>query len=280
VSDEVPPEVRDMIIGVGLATGGANVIMQLSRLPIGRGVALSEVHSGRVDEHPLKRLRTTTTFLAITMLGTEPERRWLRGEINRAHAQVRSAPGDDVPYNAFDRELQLWVAACLLWGAFDVYTRFNGGNPDPERTEVLYRYGQRLGTDLQVRPEQWPADFAAFQRYWDDGLAEIEMDDVTRAYLTTIADLAFLVAPLGPLGAPLRPLLRPVGRFMTLGFLPEPFRRELGLPWSERQQRAHDRVFHRLFRLAGRLPGPLRSFPINAYLWDAKRRFRTGRPVV
>jgi uncharacterized protein (DUF2236 family) len=276
----VPAEVRDTVIGLALASGGANVIMQLARKPIGHGVALSTVDSGRADKHPIKRLRTTTAFLAVTMLGTEDDRRRMRAEINRAHAQVRSALGADVPYSAFDPELQLWVAACLLQGAIDVYGRLHGGHPAGPSLQVVYDYGKRLGSDLQVPLERWPDDVEGFERYWAEGVAGIEMDDLTRSYLTTIADLAFLVAPLGVLGAPLRPLLRPIGRFMTLGFLPEPFRRELGLPWTERQQRAHDRVFGVLFAVTKRLPRILREFPINAYLWDTRRRFAKGIPVV
>lgn len=278
--DEVPPEIRDSLIGLGLAAGGANVIMQLAMLPIGHGVANSTVHSGRVDRRPIKRARTTSAFLVVAMLGTDEERLAMRREIARAHRPVHSHPDDAVQYNAFDPELQLWVAACLLQGALDVYTRVHGGAPHAERIEVLYEYGKRLGTTLQVRHEMWPDRHADFQDYWEAGLAKLEMDDVTRGYLRAIADLSFLVAPLGPLGAPLRPVLRRVGRFMTLGFLPEQFREMLGLPWSERSQRRHDRVFGRLFAIAARLPRPLREFPMNIYLWDTRRRFRKGIAVV
>ena len=72
--------------GLSLAAGGANVIMQLARLPVGRGVAESRVDSGRVDRHPIKRLRTTTAYLLIAMLGTEAERTELRRQIDRVHA--------------------------------------------------------------------------------------------------------------------------------------------------------------------------------------------------
>ena len=47
--------------GVILAAAGANVIMQMPWLPAGRGVAESAVESGRIDKHPLKRIRTTLT---------------------------------------------------------------------------------------------------------------------------------------------------------------------------------------------------------------------------
>ena len=62
------------MVGLSLAAGGANVIMQLARLPIGRGVAESRVESGRVDRRPIKRLRTTTAYLLVAMLGTDEER--------------------------------------------------------------------------------------------------------------------------------------------------------------------------------------------------------------
>src|SRR3954466_16300187 len=78
------------------ALGNANVIMQLAHLPVGRGVAESPVESGRVDKHPVKRLRTTMSFLAIAILGSEEERLGLRSEIDRQHRQVRSKPGAPV----------------------------------------------------------------------------------------------------------------------------------------------------------------------------------------
>ena len=72
-----PPEalLASLDAVVPLALGNANVIMQLALLPVGRGVAESPVESGRVDKHPIKRLRTTMSFLAIAILGTEDERR-------------------------------------------------------------------------------------------------------------------------------------------------------------------------------------------------------------
>jgi uncharacterized protein (DUF2236 family) len=276
----IPQEVRDTLTGLAFAAGGANVVMQLSRLPVGHGVALSKVDSGRVDKHPLKRLRTTSAFLVIALLGTEEERLAIREEINRAHSAVRSEPTDPVQYNAFDPELQLWVAACLYKGAEDIYILYHG-TPDPATIDkVLYPHCKRLGTTLQVTDEMWPADRAAFEEYWNAGIAKIEMDDLTRGYLQGVANLSFVVAPLGIFGAPLRPLLRPIGRFLTLGFLPQPFRDELGLPWSDRGQRGFDALIRAAVAVTRKLPRPLREFPLNAYLWDARRRIRKGRRIV
>ena len=276
----VPPEIRESMVGLALAAGGANVIMQLARLPVGRGVAESRVDSGRVDRHPIKRLRTTTAYLLVSMLGSDEDRTELRRQIDRVHASVRSRPGDPVAYDAFDPELQLWVAACLYKGLEDVHRLF-GPPVDPRFfDDVLYPHAARLGTTLQVTDDMWPADRPAFETYWKEGIARIEMDDVTRAYLRSIADLGFAVAPLGPLGRPLRPLLRPIGEVMTGGFLPQEFRDELGLPWDDTRQQRFDRVAHALAAIVRRLPRPLREFPLNLYLRESQRRLRTGRPIV
>jgi uncharacterized protein (DUF2236 family) len=277
---EVPAEIRESMVGLALAAGGANVIMQLARLPVGRGVAESRVESGRVDRHPIKRLRTTTAYLLIAMLGTEEERTELRRQIDRVHAAVRSRPEDPVAYDAFDPELQLWVAACLYKGLEDVHRLF--GPPVGERwfDEVLYPHAPRLGTTLQVADEMWPADRPAFEAYWKEGIARIEMDDVTRRYLRGIADLSFVVAPLGRFGRPLRPLLRPVGEVMTGGFLPPELRDELGLPWDDARQRRFDRAARTSAAIVRRLPRPLREFPLNVYLRDSQHRLRTGRAVI
>jgi uncharacterized protein (DUF2236 family) len=277
IDHEIPQEVYDSLCGLGLAAGGANVIMQLSRLGVGYGVARSRVESGRVDRRPLKRARTTTAYLVIALFGTDEERAALRDEINEAHAPVHSEPGDEVHYNAFSRELQLWVAACLIKGSFDINELLHG-EIDPDRAEVLYRYGRRLGTTLQVSDEMFPATYDEFADWFES--APIEMDALTREYLQGIAELAFVVAPLGPLAPLLRPVLRPAGRFMTLGFLPERYRELLALPWDERRQLRHERFFGRLGALLLRLPRPVREFPFNLVLWDTRRRMRTGRPVI
>jgi uncharacterized protein (DUF2236 family) len=269
---DVPRVFSGYLTGLALVAGGANVIMQLSRLPVGRGVAESRVDSGRLDLHPVKRTRTTLTYLAVAGLGTDAERRWMRAEVDRQHRQVRSAPGDPVQYNAFDRELQLWVAACIYKGYEDVYTLFYG-EPGEQTRRLFYRHGARFATTLQVPAEMWPADRDAFEEYWAENVKKIETDEVTREYLRGIAGLAFAHRPV-------RAVLGPFNRLMTVGFLPEPFRREMGFGWSRRRQRVFDAVIGVLALLNRLLPRPLREFPFNLCYWDFRRRMRTGRPFV
>src|SRR5271163_3776778 len=176
----------DGLMGVALLAGPANVIMQLARPGVGYGVLESRVESGRVDLHPIKRARTTFTYLAVATAGSDAQKSAFRRAVNRAHAQVYSTPESPVQYNAFDLDLQLWVGACLYKGGLDIYRIFVG-EMDDEDADRHYREGMALATTLQVPPEMWPADRAAFDRYWRESLAKVHIDDTVRDYLYPIA---------------------------------------------------------------------------------------------
>lgn len=271
----VKPTVRldDLVFGLGMIGGGANVIMQLSWPGVGYGVYESKVESGILFRHPVKRTRTTLSYLAVAMLGTPAERKAYRLAVNKSHAQVRSTASSPVKYNAFDPELQLWVAACLWKGFEDAY-RFFGSRPlSDAEWDQLYRAAAVLGTTLQVPANRWPADRAAFAAYWEAGVARISIDDTVRGYLHDLASLRFLP---WIFGAPFAPM----NRFFTTGFLPPEFREQMRLPWSSRDQRRFDRVVAGLAGAARFMPRPVRIFPMNAYMWDVRRRIKAGKPLV
>jgi uncharacterized protein (DUF2236 family) len=260
------------VVGAALLAGPANVIMQLSWPAVGYGVYESKVESGNLFRHPVKRARTTVTYLAVALLGTDRERRLYREAVDTAHVQVRSSESSPVSYNAFDRGLQLWVAACLYRGVEDVSAVFGPPLTEDEREE-RYQECATLATTLQVPPEMWPADRKAYEEYWTESLAAVSIDDTIRGYLTDIAMMRFLPAPFPQL----------FGRFnlfVTTGFLPERFREEMRLTWSARQQRRWSRLMGAVARLVQLLPGPVRRFPYNACLLDMRVRVRLGRPLV
>jgi len=256
----------------GLLGGTANVIMQLSHLPVAPRVAGSTVDDGNVMLHPVKRLRTTVTYIAIALAGTAEERRRYRAAIDRQHAQVRSGPDHEVAYNAFDPELQLWVAACLYWGAVDLHERMHGPMDDVQ-ADRWYRDAARFATTLQVHASSWPADRDAFAAYWALGLERAHVDATVRAYVHALLDLEMLPRPV-------RAVLAPFHRWVSTGLLPARIRDEVGLAWGARDDRRLDRLMRALGAVSRRLPGPLRRFPLNAYLADARLRMRLGRPLV
>ncbi len=261
-----------MVNGASLALAGANVVMQLSRRPVGRAVAESTVYGGSLVHHPLKRTRTTLSYVMLALFGTDDERCELRRQVNAQHRPVRSEPGAAVPYRATDPELQLWVAACMYYGVRDALALLYG-RPTDDRADEVYHQCARFATTLQVPDAAWPRDRAAFEVYWRDGLTRLAVDDVTRTYLLNLIDLRFLPTPLARAAGPAH-------RFLTTGFLPPAFRDLLGLEWDDARQRRFERVVHTGAALATRLPRPVREFPWNWCLHDARRRLRRGRSLV
>lgn len=279
---ETPPIQADEVVstklrkhlmnGLGLAPAGANVIMQLSRLPIGHGVAESRVESGSLYLHPVKRTRTTLGYVMIALFGTEHERTVMRSEVNRQHRYVHSNDASQIEYDAFDRELQLWVAACMYRGLEDAVT-FLYGPANGETLDLLYKHSARFATTLQVPEALWPDSRAAFDVYWNASLSHVAMDETTRSYLSDLASLKFLPVPLYR-------ILGPPHRFITAGFLPAPFRDELGLKWDSRHQYFFDVLTTCIAVINRSLPRVLREFPWNLVLWDTRRRIGKGHSVV
>jgi uncharacterized protein (DUF2236 family) len=263
-------------MGVALLAGPANVIMQLARTGVGYGVLESRVESGRIDLHPIKRARTTFSYLAVSVAGSDAQKAAFRRAVNGAHAQVYSTPDSPVQYNAFDPDLQLWVAACLYKGGVDVYRIFIG-EMDDEEADRHYREGMALGTTLQVPPEMWPADRAAFDRYWQESLDKVHIDEAVREYLYPIA-----VSRIRGVRLPrrLQRLSESFALLITTGFLPQRFRDEMRLPWDPAKQRRFDRLMAALRAVNRLMPRFVRRFPFNLMLWDLDRRIRTGRPLV
>jgi uncharacterized protein (DUF2236 family) len=257
-------DLRDVLDGAVLLAGTANLVMQLARPAIGYGVLESKVESGQAMRHPFRRLRTTVTYMSVALMGTEAERAYYRREVNRAHALVRSGAGSPVRYSAFDPRLQLWVAACLYRGGMDVRTRLHG--PADETTaDAIYRQCRRLGTTLQVPERMWPADRAAFEEYWAAALAELRIDPPVRDYLDRLIRLDWLPRPFST-------ALGPLNRFLTTGFLPPPFREQMQLPWTERDQHQFDLLIQLIASVNRLLPAPVAQFPFNVSLQELRLR--------
>jgi uncharacterized protein (DUF2236 family) len=270
------PEAVGGMMGVGLLAGAANVIMQLARPGVGYGVLESRVESGRIDRHPIKRARTTFTYLAVAAQGTQEQQAAYRRAVNRAHAQVYSTDESPVSYNAFDPSLQMWVGACMYKGVLDIYKIFVG-EVDDEAAAQLFEEGISLGTMLQVPREMWPADQAAFDRYWEESMAEVHIGDAVRDFLWPIAAGRMRGARLP---ASVQRKLDDFNLLITGGFLPQRFRDEMRLEWDDDKQRRFDRLMRRIRSVNNVLPRVVQEFPFNWMLRDLDWRIRTGRPLV
>ena len=266
-------DIRDHISGLGAnAAGVSNVVMQLSWPAVGYGVKDSKVESGSAMKHPVKRARTTFTFLAVSLLGDERDQQVFRKAVNGQHVQVRSDPDSPVQYNAMDPRLQLWVAACLYYGTVDINERLHGPLDDAT-ADALYAHCARFGTSLQVRQDMWPPDRLAFADYWEESLKEVHVDDAVRNYLLSL--IRYQNAPRW-----VARLLAKRNEFVTTGFLPPLFREQLGLTWDDGREARFERYLRRLATVDRALPRPVRLFPFNWLLHDMRRRHRKGIPLV
>lgn len=266
-------DLRDYWDGItAMYAGAANVALQMLGAPgVAYGVMESKVESGRIDKHPIKRGRTTLTYLAVAVLGTDAERAAYRDAVNTSHRLVRSTAESPVSYNAFDPELQRWVAACLYFGLMDTWEKLHGPL-DEELAERMYQQLHVLGTTLQMRRDQWPASRKEFYEYFEGRLATADVDAATVDFLRRLyrfEQMPFWFAPAG------RFL-----EFMNVGFTPPALRQKLGFRWTRLHQRIFDAITGATGAVNRHLPRVIRNLPFNLYLWDVRRRMRKGLPLV
>ncbi|MDJ0377889.1 oxygenase MpaB family protein [Cryobacterium sp. PH31-L1] len=238
--------------GILIAAGGRAILLQLANPPIGHGVADHSDFAAR----PLDRLNGTLSYVYAIVFGNAEQAEAMTARVNHAHGPVHSE-GTTPKYNAFTPKLQLWVAATLYESA----THLHGlvyGPLDDDTADAVYREYSRLGTSLQVPPQLWPSDRAAFGRYWNEQLALLTTDAATRAVAHEL--LHSRTAPLWYRAA------LPLARLMTAGLLPPEVRRLYDLPWSRRRERRFERVLGGIRLIYPRLPQALRHWPKNHYL--------------
>ncbi len=230
--------------GVLIAGGGRAILLQVANPVVAAGV---HKHSD-FAHRPLHRLHNTLTFVYAVVLGTLDEGRLVAGFVNRAHAPVAGAT---------DASHQLWVAATLYETAVRVH-RIVNGPLDDATADALYRDYSRLGTVLQVPPDAWPSDRAAFARYWTAAVESLTVTDEARS----IAHDLFR-----PVTAPLwlRAAL-PLGALLTASLLPPTLRDAYGIAWSRARRRRARLAWGVIRSLARLTPRRLREWPARHYL--------------
>lgn len=185
---------------------------------------------------------------------------------------MRSGPSSPVAYNGFDRELQMWVAACLYVGFEDTHQLLHGPLSE-EQAEHFYQSAMPLGTTLQVSADDWPATRADFDVYWNRACERIQLDDTIRDYLLRLVDLKMITVLLR---RPFTPLLR----FLTIGSLPPIFRELIRLDWTPTDQRRFENLFLFVSFVNRFLPKFIRNAGSYLLLGDLRWRIRTHRNIL
>jgi len=262
-----PLGIRDLAPeSVLVLAGGRAILLQLANPAVGHGVAGHSDFASR----PLDRLTGTLSYVYAVTCGTPIDRAAAVRRVSLAHRPVHSArtttaqpAGGSPAYNAFDPELQLWVAATLYESATRMHDLVYGPLADVDAESVYRDYGV-LGTALQVPAGLWPADRAAFAEYWEQAVAALSTDETTRSVARRL-----LHPRTGPLW--LR-LAMPLARLVTTGLLQPAERALFDLPWSTGRERAYRAVIWAVRGVYPRLPTRLRQAPM-------RRSLRTGRAL-
>lgn len=245
-----------------LLGAGSAVMYQLAEWGVGKGVA---EHSDTLSR-PLDRLRTTLTYVYVMGLGTEEEKAAITRMVNRAHGPVKGEG-----YTAFDPGLQLWVASTLAEVGVQMWEKVFPPL-DPATLESLYREGQIYGNALQVKPEMWPADRAAFEEYWRRTELGFRSDEQIRRYarslLSSKAQKWYV-----------RPLISTTS-LITRGNLTPGTREVFGFAWSVRDQKRYDRLWSVVRAVYPWVPRWVRRLPATIAMRDIRWRLKTGRRVI
>ncbi|MFW0786233.1 oxygenase MpaB family protein [Gordonia sp. CPCC 206044] len=267
----------DLVTGIGPTIAGSNVIMQLAHPKVGYGVVESRVDSGNAVKRPIKRGRTTGTFLAVALLGDASDREFVHDELARVHDLVYSTDTSPVRYSANNSRLQLWVAVCLLKYFIDQHELIYGRLSDTERDRVVVD-SRWLGMTLNVSTEQWPRTYHEVRDYWYAQVGSMRIEPPVRELLQSLSDLSFLSSRLGPAGTLLHKAFGRPMNFLIKAGLPPEFRTMMQWEWTERDERMYLHTLQ-MARLVDPAVGRLMRGLLHTYVYDMRLRRRLGLKV-
>jgi uncharacterized protein (DUF2236 family) len=284
-----------------MAGGTAAILLQIALRGVGLGVS---EHSG-FTRNPVQRARRSLVYIYVLAFGTPFERRVVSDATHLAHSRVKSKPassfssastststivgesgggggGDDDDgyvkekqgsYDANDPDLQLWVAATMYWSLVTSYEDVFGAL-NPRLADEVYCEFSIYATALRVTPAKWPADRAAFGKYWEATLASL---DITPQARQVAQDVLYPRAKNLPWFLWVyAQMIGPGNRATTTEYLPEKIRNAFGIPstvWTRTYvgvMRMWNRVVYPL------LPIGMRHFLKEYYLRQFRKRLAMG----
>ena len=214
-----------------LLGGGAALLLQIAHPLVAAGVA---DHS-QFRSQPIRRLYGTISSMRQIVYGDRATALAVGQRIRRMHASVRGILNEDTPafpagtpYQANDPALLLWVHSTLVAMALTTFETVLAPLSTAER-ELYYAESKKVGVVFGLKPDQLPADYAAFQRYFDD-----MVKGPVLAVTPTTAELArHIIHP------PISWVPTIAGEVVAMGtaaLLPPKVRALYGLRWSPRRE--------------------------------------------
>ncbi|HZN14039.1 MAG TPA: oxygenase MpaB family protein [Acidimicrobiales bacterium] len=239
---------------------GRALLLQLAHPSVAQGV---DDHSD-FQHNPFKRLQGTLEATYAVVFGDEALAAGVGRRIRWIHDHV-TGPS----YQANDPANLLWVHATLFDTALSCYERLVAPLSARDR-ETYYEEMTQVAAVFGCPRDAQPADLTAFERYFDEQVATLEVTDVGRALARDI------VRPTLPLQLhwPLAPALG-LHRRAAIGLTPAPLREKFEFAWTAADQRRLDRVMRAARatflvtpRVARVAPGHLNG---RYLLWRARR---------
>ena len=178
-------------------------------------------------------------------------------QVRDFHRNIKGDMPDGNRYHALDPETYFWAHATFVEQVLYFADTFVKRLTEAEK-EQIYLESKTWYRRYGVSDRPMPADYAAFQRYWDRMMDEIVVAHPTAKYGVGYVTKGFPrpkgVSPLA--WRLMSPVFNPVAAFLTTGGMPPRGRELLGLPWTARQEKAHQ-AFAALWR----------TRPVN-WVWD------------
>jgi uncharacterized protein (DUF2236 family) len=216
------------------AGAGYALLLQVAHPTVGAGV---REHSN-FQADPYGRLFRTLDYTYSMTYGGPRLAAEVGRRVREMHKQIKGVKPDGEPYHALEPEAYAWVHATLADAILNGHRRF-GVRLSGSDLESFWAEWRRSGRLVGVRERDLPADWPGFRAYFDRMISErLERTDAVGDVLEALTDPA--APPLPVLGDRVWrvarvPFVR-VFELATIGMLPPPLRRRLGVTWTKRQQ--------------------------------------------
>ena len=231
--------------------GPRPAVLQNMLAELGQGVL---DHSVFFDD-TAARVKRSIPPIMMTVYGSSDDNPGT--EVRDFHRGIKGDMPDGNRYHALDPDTYFWAHATFVEQVLYFADTFVKRLSDAEK-EQIYLESKTWYRRYGVSDRAMPADYVGFQRYWDRMMDEIVVAHPTAKYGVGYVTKGFPrpkgVSPLA--WRMIGPVFNPVAAFLTTGGMPPRARDLLGLPWSDRKEKAYQ-----LFAAAWR------SKPVN-WVWD------------
>jgi uncharacterized protein (DUF2236 family) len=242
----------------GLLLAPPTLILQVAHPVVGAGVTQYSNFQAEPWTRLIRTLMSVNRIVFAPAATAAAESQRLR----RLHAAIRGTDDAGRAYHALDPDAYAWVHLTLVHLFVEVQRVF--GQPlTTVEVDLLYHEWRDVGRLLHVEERCLPADWAAFQCYFDDVVDHTL--ERNRAVEDVLASVAHPKKPLSVLpSAAWDPVAGRAGNLSLLfavGTLPARLRERIGLPWTPQDQARLEQHGRRLRTAFSVVPRPLLTLP-------------------